>query len=239
MNPFQSIRPYVWLFGNAEQTIAPLLSPLLSMTREEVFQMPETPLCALMNRCGSNKGDRTHHPYTLFYERLFAGMDPRRIFEVGIGSKDPAMPYHMQPENTPGGSLRAWRDYFPNAEITGADYDQRILFQEDRIRTFFVDQRDPASIRRMIAAAGLENGSLDIIVDDAVHEEGANTLFYRETIHLLRDGGWFIIEDHMREPTEFNRRLAFSEALGYPAIIVDFTLPGRWANACFTAIRKA
>jgi hypothetical protein len=36
-----------------------------------------------------------------------------------------------------GGSLRAFREFFPNARIIGLDIDREALFQEGRISTFF------------------------------------------------------------------------------------------------------
>ena len=39
----------------------------------------------------------------------------------------------------PGGCLRAFRDYLPNSQIFGADYDREVLLEEPRIRTTFVD----------------------------------------------------------------------------------------------------
>ena len=47
----------------------------------------------------------------------------------------------------PGASLRVWRDYFPNAIIYGADIDKDILFAEERIKTFYIDQLDPVAIK--------------------------------------------------------------------------------------------
>jgi hypothetical protein len=50
---------------------------------------------------------------------------------------------------TPGASLRAWRDYFPNAEIYGADIDREILFEEERISAFYVNQLSESAILKM------------------------------------------------------------------------------------------
>ena len=47
----------------------------------------------------------------------------------------------MNINGKPGASLRAWRDYFENALIYGADIDKNILFKENRINTFFRSNR--------------------------------------------------------------------------------------------------
>ena len=52
------------------------------------------------------------------------------------------MPHHMPIDSTPGASLRAWRDFFPNATILGADLDREVLFEEERITTGYMDQTD-------------------------------------------------------------------------------------------------
>ena len=49
----------------------------------------------------------------------------------------------------PGASLKMWRDYFPNAMIFGADIDKDILFNDQRITTFYVDQLNSDSIKEM------------------------------------------------------------------------------------------
>ena len=46
-------------------------------------------------------------------------------------------------------SLYMWQEYFPNAEIFGADVDKRILFNEGRIKTYFVDQYSFESIKNV------------------------------------------------------------------------------------------
>ena len=56
------------------------------------------------------------------------------IFEVGLGTNNVDVPSNMGKDGKPGASLRAWRDYFPNADI-----DTRILFKEDKIQTFYTN----------------------------------------------------------------------------------------------------
>ena len=55
----------------------------------------------------------------------------------------------MTSTGKPGASLKVWKDYFKNAKIFGADIDKRILFQEERINTYEVNQLDPSSIKKM------------------------------------------------------------------------------------------
>ena len=54
----------------------------------------------------------------------------KKIFECGIGTNNPDIPSSMGKQYTPGGSLKMWRDYFPNAEVYGADVDKDILLRQ-------------------------------------------------------------------------------------------------------------
>ena len=53
-----------------------------------------------------------------------------KIFEIGLGTNNIDIVSTMGKKGHPGASLRAFRDFCPNAEIYGADFDSRILFQE-------------------------------------------------------------------------------------------------------------
>jgi len=153
-----------------------------------------TALCELMRRHGSDKGQRWHN-YTPLYHALLQ-RDRKRVscvFELGIGTLDTSIPSNMAPLGVPGASIRAWRDYFPNAEIYAADIDRSILFDDQRIKTAWVDQRDPASVRAMWNAFGLTG--IDLIVDDGLHDAEANEIFLRESYDQLKVGGIYIIED--------------------------------------------
>src|SRR5208283_4067001 len=97
---------------------------------------------------GSDKGKGWHN-YTLLYHSMFeqSRSQIKTIFELGIGTNFTDVASNMGPAGTPGASLRGWRNYFPNAEIYGADVDQRVLFSEPRISTFYVNQLETGSIR--------------------------------------------------------------------------------------------
>jgi SAM-dependent methyltransferase len=95
---------------------------------------------------------------------------------------------------TPGASLRGWARYFPYGSIFGADIDRDILFQTDRIKTYYCDQTNPQSIRQMWANDDLSE-PFDIIIEDGLHEFDANVCFFENSIHKLKKGGYYIIED--------------------------------------------
>jgi SAM-dependent methyltransferase len=94
----------------------------------------------------------------------------------------------------PGASLRGWQQLFPHAIVYGADIDRRILFEEDRIKTFYCDQLDPSSIREVWSHPALRGGA-DIIIEDGLHTFEANISFLEDSLDHLRPGGIYVVED--------------------------------------------
>ena len=92
-----------------------------------------------------------------------------------------------------GGSLRMWRDYFKNAKIFGADVDKDCLFNEDRIKTFYVDQSDKDSVINMWKQ--IDENEFDILIDDGCHRFEETIIFFENSINKVRIGGIYIIED--------------------------------------------
>lgn len=165
---------------------------------------PKCLLASLCDQHGSDKGSlvsQNHpypwaaHTYTDYYARLWSQcrQHVRRVFECGLGTNNPNMKSNMGVRGRPGASLRVWRDYFPEAQVVGADIDKGILFQEDRIRTYYVDQLDPVSIGEMWRAAG--PGEFDFMIDDGLHEFRAGISLFEHSIGHLSAQGVYVIED--------------------------------------------
>ena len=155
---------------------------------------PRTELCRIMTRFKSDKGSGWHN-YTLLYDFLFRHrrFEVEHVFELGLGTNFTDVPSNCGPNASPGASLRGWREYFPQAKIFGADIDRRVLFSEDRISTFYVDQLSPEAIGEMWAAIGQEE--FDIIIDDGLHLFESSSCFFRHSYGRLRKWGYYIIED--------------------------------------------
>lgn len=161
-------------------------------------------LSELCDKYGSDKGElrTTGHPYLWpshtyadFYSRLFSHCRNRimRVFECGLGTNNPALLSSMGTEGRPGASLRVWRDYFPNAIIYGADIDRDVLFEEERIKTFYVDQLGPETIAKLWKDVGVSE--FDFMLDDGLHTFEAGACLFEHSIqHLSRDG-IYVIED--------------------------------------------
>ena len=153
----------------------------------------KTDLCDLMNKYGSDKGCGWHN-YTLIYKMLFEERrnETLNVFEVGLGTNNTDVPSNMGVDGKPGASLYGWREYFPNADIFGADVDARVLFESDKIKTYYVDQLESETIHNMWNNMQCE---FDIIIDDGLHTYDANINFFNNSIHKLKKNGIYIIED--------------------------------------------
>lgn len=159
-----------------------------------------TPLCKIMGEFGSDKGHEhirtSWHNYTILYDSLFSPHReaPLRLFEMGLGTNNLGYKSNMGVHGRPGASLRGWAAYFPQAQIYGADIDRGVLFEEDRIKTYYCDQTQPDVIRNMWKQRELWE-PFDILIDDGLHEFDANVCFFENSIHKLAKGGHYIIED--------------------------------------------
>lgn len=153
-------------------------------------------LSAYFNKYGSDKSSLNN--YHLFYGPLFSPIRNRklRLLEIGLGTNNPKIVSTMGPNGKPGASLRAFRDFLPNSEIFGADIDRSILFQEDRIKTAFVDQTQEQSLNTLISTFGAK---MDFIIDDGLHSPHANFSVLCFALRALKSGGICIIEDIAKE----------------------------------------
>ncbi len=114
-----------------------------------------------------------------------------RILEIGLGTNNGDVVSTMGATGKPGASLRAFRDFLPNAAIFGADIDRRVLFMEERIETFHVDQTQRRSFHQLADALG----PLDLVIDDGLHSPNANIATMIFALEALKPLGTFIVED--------------------------------------------
>ena len=169
----------------------PALKPLEDFPGSDEDRAAAASHKVLLDRHGSDKatGHAYHHLYGVILKDR-AAIDG--IFEIGLGTNNTDVVSNMGRAGRPGASLRAFRDFCPNARIYGADVDARILFTEDRIRTFRVDQTNPATfdaLQHEIPAG------LDLVIDDGLHSPNANAASLRFGLSSVKTGGWVVIED--------------------------------------------
>ena len=145
----------------------------------------------IFDRHGSDKAN--YHNYHEFYGCILGDRrNVHSILEIGLGTNNTDIACNMGSGGKPGASLRAFRDHFPEALIYGADIDHSILFEEERIRTFHVDQTDPESFEKL---AGLLPEEIDLVIDDGLHAPNANLLTLLFGLKKISPGGWVVIED--------------------------------------------
>jgi hypothetical protein len=166
--------------------------PIDSFVDTEDKKRAAEELKALFDKFGSDKS--TYHDYHLIYGSILA--EPQRVtnvFEVGLGTDNRDVVSNMVGRgDQPGASLRAFREFLPLAQIYGADIDRRILFKDERITTFFLDQTDPKSFD--VLAASIP-GDFDLVIDDGLHSPNANIATLTFGLRKLKIGGWMVVED--------------------------------------------
>jgi hypothetical protein len=152
---------------------------------------PSMELKILFDQYGSDKA--SIHNYHLVYGAVLSDkLAIKNILEVGMGTINLDVASNMGIYGKPGASLRAFRDFCLNAEIYGADIDKRILFSEERIKTFYVDQTDVKTFKQ------LKNElfeSFDLVIDDGLHSPNANIATLDFGLQIIKKNGWVIIED--------------------------------------------
>lgn len=171
--------------------------------------VPLVPLRDLFNKYGS---DKDRNGYTPYYDTIFKNIRTTSIdfLEIGIGTMIPGVHSSMVGYSLegykPGGSLRAWRDYFPNGQIIGCDVQPDTQFTEDRIKTFLADSKSKEAVDTVLG-----NRVFDVILDDGDHYDESQVATLKNLWGRVKRGGFYIIEDIMttsRISTEFRKSIA-------------------------------
>ncbi len=146
---------------------------------------------------GKHYSDKSsyHNYHRLYGPILRLPESITKVLEIGIGTNNEDVVSNMGRKGSPGASLRAFRDFLPHAQIYGADIDPRILFREERIDTFVVDQTDLTSLARLGDSVGTD---FDLIIDDGLHAPHANLAVLLFAMNRVRPGGFIVIEDIAR-----------------------------------------
>jgi hypothetical protein len=160
--------------------------------------MSKTDLCLLFEKYGSDKCDQIFHTYSRFYYSIFLPRqnNVKNFLEIGIGTKYLMVPI-VGSKYQEGASLKGWRDFFPNATIYGLDIDKSVLFEDDRIKCYYVDQSKESSLIETSQKILQENSisSFDAIIDDGSHMLEHMLCSLRTISQFLIKGGIYIIED--------------------------------------------
>jgi SAM-dependent methyltransferase len=148
-------------------------------------------LKVLLDKYGSDKAN--YHDYHYLYGAILRDKENvGAVLEVGLGTNNIDLVSNMGATGRPGASLRAFRDFLPRAKVFGADIDKGVLFSEERIETFYVDQTDPSSLDALSEALP---DTFDLIIDDGLHSPNANVRTLTFGLRKIKPGGWVVIED--------------------------------------------
>jgi SAM-dependent methyltransferase len=198
--------PELWVRG--ANLLIPRLSAIARRTHQKHTGLRRCPwhefngtgtaeLKRLFDAYGSDKGTDTHslhHAYAHIIEQLGGPFSRLRVLEVGLGSRNQKVVSAMARDaKPPGGSLRCFRDFLPNAMVFGADVDDGALFNESRIQTAQADQLERASLDALYRTFGSQR--FDLVIDDGLHAPGANLNVLEFALQHLRPGGYVVIED--------------------------------------------
>ena len=105
-----------------------------------------------------------------------------RMLEIGIDAPHSVV-----------ASMRAWRDYFPNADIYGINNDARFIYKDDRIETARCDAYDEQQLAETIKS--WRTPLFDFIRDNAVHDPLPQLHLCRMLWSVLAPGGVYAIEE--------------------------------------------
>jgi hypothetical protein len=152
-------------------------------------------LSDLFNHYGS---DKDRNGYSHLYSILFDSIKNEKlnVLEIGIGTMlegaSSSMKNYMPDTYQPGASLRAWRDYFVNSNIYGADIQRDTQFSEDRITTCLLDSTNKSEVDSLMSNLNIQ---FDIIIDDGWHWDEAQKHTLVNFFPYLKENGLYIIED--------------------------------------------
>ena len=93
----------------------------------------------------------------------------------------------------PGGSLRAWRDFFLHSTIYGLDVQPDTQFYDERIKTYLCDSTNKQQVDNFIRS--LDDIKFDIIIDDGSHVAKNQLTTLSNLYPHLKNNGYYIIED--------------------------------------------
>lgn len=166
-------------------------------------------LCLICGQIGSDKSvlrtgkDGHRHPYSVPYTLLLETLRNKSIkfLELGV--------YR-------GLSLCCWREYFPNASLYGYDIDKDSLQRIPKLPKTTIRNVDVSKKTSLVEALTLDtaDGELfDVILDDADHNVGSQTLLIQNALPFLKSGGLLIIEDIFRGQAETDYESAIRYAI--------------------------
>lgn len=163
-----------------------------------------TELCKIAYKYGTDKCPKIHHSYTPFYYEFLKNKQQsiKKVLELGVG-RPTDMVWRRSRHYQMGASLYMWRDFFPNAQIYGADILPETVFRDDRIETFLCDERKKKDMEALIEKTGSD---IDLFIDDGSHATRHQIFACLTLMPLLKKDVIYIIED-VKHPDTLKKAL--------------------------------
>ncbi len=147
--------------------------------------------------------DKDINGYTPVYHTLLQQLKdkPVNFLEIGIGTMIPGVSSSMvgysQPGYKPGGSLRAWRDFFPYGSIHGVDVQPDTQFSdEERVTTHLCDSTNSTAVAEFMRKLDQDGyKEFDVIIDDGSHRPDHQLATLANFYPQVKEGGFYFIED--------------------------------------------
>jgi hypothetical protein len=164
----------------------------------------ETPLCILAFNNKTDKCPKIKHTYTPYYYDILSPIKNtcKNVLEFGIGFNN------YTHGALHGGSLKMWKEFFPNALLVGLDFNKDLLFKDDRIDTFFTDQKSEEILintKKEIfnKYPTILSDKFDLILDDGSHDYEDQIRSINIYWDCLKVDGYYIIEDIYEDSNKF------------------------------------
>lgn len=161
-----------------------------------VIGFKTNPLVELFDQMGSDKGTAysagmgAPHCYAVEYFRLLQHLQEERFNFLEIGL-DNASKETGCPRDAP--SLRAWRQFLPNAHIYGYDMNDFSFFHQAETSTYRGDQASREDIDRFLEEFG--RPEFKVILDDGSHASSHQQISLAALFPSVAPGGMYLIED--------------------------------------------
>lgn len=116
------------------------------------------------------------HNFCNFYEQNL-NKNVTKLYEIGV---------------LDGASLQMWSEYYPNAQITGFDIeDKSMLKLNSNVTVKYLDQGNITQLKDLAN----NSDNIDIIVDDGSHFIDHQIMTFEILFNSLKTNGQYIIED--------------------------------------------
>lgn len=192
---FQALENFLSSFNTKNKTIVPIEGFLGDPSIKHWVSEKEANRLSDLLKANLSDKSTTHDYYRLYQpiiNQLLRQKSQISLAEIGLGTNNLDTLSNMGAGGAPGASARSFRDFSPNINVYGADVDRRILFQEDRINTFYVDQLQAWTIDELVKIS-----KPDLFIDDGLHAFRANLNVLNTFVRYAENNSkkWLVIED--------------------------------------------